>query len=62
MENTCGHKRCIISCRECKMKCCSKCIKSETHNCPRLDERKATERDILAKKLVKVDSVKIVQL
>jgi len=38
---------------------CTACIQLEVHTCPALAERKESEKEILAKKLVKVTAPKI---
>ena len=56
----CHHKNRFLKCRECSGDFCSKCIQLEVHNCPKLDERSKTEKENLAKKLVKITAPKVV--
>jgi hypothetical protein len=55
----CKHKNRFLTCRECKGSFCARCIQLEAHECPKLDERSRTEKENLAKKLVKVAAPKV---
>jgi hypothetical protein len=55
----CKHKNRFLTCRECKGAFCARCIQLEAHECPKLGERSQTEKDNLAKKLVKVAAPKV---
>jgi predicted nucleic acid binding AN1-type Zn finger protein len=55
----CRHKNRFLKCRECSGDFCAKCIQLEVHDCPKLDERSKTEKENLAKKLVKVTAPKV---
>ena len=50
----CPHKPKFLTCKECTGNFCARCIQLETHYCPGLDKRALTEKENLAKKLVKV--------
>jgi hypothetical protein len=55
----CKHKNRFLTCRECSGAFCARCIQLEAHTCPKLNERSRTEKDNLAKKLVKVTAPKV---
>ena len=57
---SCTHKNKFLKCRECEGSFCCKCIQLEVHCCPKLDERSKTEKENLAKKLVKVIAPKVI--
>ena len=57
---TCTHKNKFLTCRECLGSFCCRCIQLEMHSCPKLNERSKTEKENLAKKLVKVAPTKVV--
>lgn len=44
------------------MKCCAGCIQSETHGCPMLETRILAARQELAKKLPKVEALKLTKI
>lgn len=55
----CRHKNRFLTCRDCTGNFCARCIQLEAHMCPKLDERARTEKENLAKKLVKVVAPKV---
>lgn len=44
------------------MQCCAGCIQSEAHSCPMLAQRVLAAREELAKKLPKIEALKIVKI
>lgn len=48
-----------LTCRECTLKFCTRCIQLEMHACQKLENRGVSERELLANKLVKVVGPKV---
>ena len=61
-QKVCKHKNRFLTCKDCKMQCCSGCIQSEAHSCPMLKTRILAAREELMKKLPKVEAPKLVKI
>jgi hypothetical protein len=58
----CKHKPKMLTCKECQVNFCTRCIQLEAHSCPKLNARIQEERDNLKKKLVKVEALKVLPI
>lgn len=52
----------ILTCKECTLQLCTRCIQLEMHGCTGLENKKKKEIILLEKNLVKVTSSKLVKL
>ena len=50
-----------LTCRECKIAFCIGCIQLEIHKCACLESRTTFEKNLLEKKLVKIESSRIIK-
>lgn len=61
-SSRCPHKARYLKCKCCEMDCCAGCIGLEEHKCQMVGIKKAIERDLLGKHLVKIETPKIIKI